>query len=73
MKQILGNGARAVQYVLALLALVLVAALLPGDSVNVNTLGAVVLLVGLGLVAAALQPFARHATPNRNGRYADRG
>lgn len=73
MRKTLSNGARAIQYVLALLAIYLVAALLPGDSINVNTLGAVVLLVGLGLVAAALQPFARHATPNKGGRYANRG
>jgi hypothetical protein len=73
MRKTLSNGARAVQYGLALVALVLVASLLPGDSVNVNTVGALVLLAGLGLVAAALQPFARHATPNKGGRYSGRG
>lgn len=73
MKQIIGGGARLVQYVLALFALYLVAALLPGDSVNVNVLGALVLLGGIGLVALALQPFARHAGPARGGRYNGRG
>lgn len=73
MRKTLSNGARAIQYGIALLALFLVAALLPGDSIDVNTMGALVLLAGLGLVAAALQPFARHATPNKSGRYSGRG